>query len=88
MVAVMDKHQKLLIVEGEIMHKMGYAERAFEGKYASALLPPERHKIASGLYERMLRGERFTRDWELSGNYYIVHFAPLLDENNAIYAVW
>ena len=85
-VIVIDKEHKYIMVEGDLIERMGYDRRDYEGKHP-AELSPERYEASKYLYERVIAGERFSVERKAdTGETYIVHLVPLRNEDNEVYA--
>ena len=81
---VIDRHHRYVAIEGDIMDKMGFDRRDYEGKHP-AEISPERYEAARPLYERVLAGEMFSVERKSeTGEYYLVHFVPLKDEDGTV----
>ena len=81
LIIVIDKSHRYVIIEGDIMEKMGYDRRDYEGKHPLEIGPPERYEASKHLYERVLAGEKFSVDRKsTAGEDYMVHFVPLKNE--------
>ncbi len=83
-IIVIDKTHRYVTIEGDIMEKMGYDRKNYEGKHPSEI-SPERYEGSRHLYERVLAGEKFSieRKGE-TGEDYLVHFVPLVNEHGDI----
>lgn len=88
LILVFDEHNKILTLEGDIMDKMGYDSRDYEGKNLADVTPPERHAVFVPLYKRVFSGERFSieRKSDDTGDDFMMHFVPLKSDNGEIYA--
>jgi len=81
---VIDRHHRYVAIEGDIMGRMGFDRRNYEGKHA-AEISAERYEAAKPLYERVLAGEKFSVERKSeTGEYYLVHFVPLKDEDGIV----
>jgi PAS domain S-box-containing protein len=81
LIIVIDKDHRFISIEGDIMEKMGYDRRNYEGKHPTEIGPPERYEASRHLYERVMAGERFSVERKAAtGEDYIVHFVPLKNE--------
>ncbi len=87
-VIVVDKNHRFLLVEGDILEKLGYDRRSYEGKHPTEVSPPERYEASKDLYNRILAGEKFSleRKSEETGDDYMVHCVPLKDDSGEVYA--
>jgi PAS domain S-box-containing protein len=84
LVTVIDKDHRYVMIEGDIMEKMGYDRRDYEGKHP-ADISPEQYQTDRGLYERVLKGEAFSVERRApAGEYYLVHFVPLPGDRSEV----
>jgi len=84
LIIVIDKEHRYLTIEGDIMEKMGYDRKNYEGKHP-AEISPERYEASRHLYERVMAGEKFSIERKAeTGENYIVHFVPLLNDYGTI----
>ena len=87
LVIVIDKDHRYLIIEGDIMQKMGFDRKDYEGKHPTEVAPPERYEASRHLFERVMAGETFSVERKAeNGEDFLVHFVPLLDEEEEVYA--
>src|SRR5579863_4627121 len=81
-VVVIDREHRYIMVEGDLMEKMGYERRDYEGKHPTEIGQTELYNASKHLYDRMMAGEQFSLERKAeTGEYYIVHLVPLKDEN-------
>jgi PAS domain S-box-containing protein len=84
---VIDKDHRFVTIEGDIMEKMGYDRKDYEGKHPTEIGPPERYEASRPLYERVMAGERFSVERKaISGENYMVHFVPLKNDEEQVEA--
>jgi PAS domain S-box-containing protein len=84
LIIVIDKDHRYVIVEGDIMEKMGYDRRDYEGKHPKEI-SAERYEVSRHLYERVIAGEQFSVERKApTGEDYIVHFVPLKNEQGKV----
>jgi PAS domain S-box-containing protein len=85
LVVVIDKDHRYVMVEGDLMDKMGYIKADYEGKHPTEIGQTERYNASRHLYDRMMAGEKFSVERKaVTGEYYIVHFVPLKNEHNEV----
>lgn len=78
LIIVIDTNHRLLLVEGDLMTKMGFESKNYEGKHLTEIEPPERYEASKHLYERVLAGEKFSVDQKSEqGDDFTLHFVPL-----------
>jgi PAS domain S-box-containing protein len=86
-VIVIDKDHRYVLVEGDLMEKMGYDRRDYEGKHPTEIGQTERYNASKQLYDRMMAGEKFSVERKAAtGESYIVHFVPLANEHGEVEA--
>jgi len=84
LIIVIDKYHRYVTIEGDIMEKLGYDRTNYEGKHL-ADISRERYEASRPLYERVMTGERFSIEEKTeSGEYYMVHFVPLKNEQGDV----
>jgi PAS domain S-box-containing protein len=77
-VVVIDRSHRYLIVEGELMDRMGYARADYEGKHPTEIGQTERYLASKHLYDRVMAGEKFSIErTAATGEHFLVHFVPL-----------
>lgn len=87
LIIVIDKEHRFLTIEGDLMDKMGFDRKDYEGKYAPEVVPPERYEASKPLYDRVLNGERFSIERKSErGEDFMVHMVPLKTEDGDTYA--
>lgn len=84
LIIVIDKNHRFITIEGDLMVKLGYGDKNYAGLHPTDVAPKERYDLTKHYYDRLLSGETFSEEMELSvGGSYKVHFVPLknnLDE--------
>ncbi|HWZ15124.1 MAG TPA: PAS domain S-box protein [Mucilaginibacter sp.] len=86
-IIVIDKDSHVLALEGDIVEKMGFKGKDFEGKHLRDISPSERYNATKHLYERLLNGEKFSEERiSANGEIYMVHFVPLRNEKGDVEA--
>jgi len=84
-VIVIDKEHRYVTVEGDLMTKLGYNRRDYEGKHPTEIGQTERYLASKHLYDRMMAGEKFSIERKsATGENFIVHFVPLKNEHDDI----
>ncbi len=87
LIIVIDKDHKYLMVEGDLMEKMGYDRKEYEGKHPMEIGQTERYNASKHLYDRMMGGEKFSIErTATTGERYIVHLVPLKNEKGEVEA--
>lgn len=84
LIIVIDQDHRYVMIEGDIMKKMGYDRHDYEGKHPTQV-SPERYEVSRPLYERVLSGEKFSIERKTeTGEFYLVHFVPLKDDYGVV----
>lgn len=84
LIIVIDRDHRYVTIEGDIMEKMGYDRRNYEGKHPSEI-SPERYEASRPLYERVLSGEKFSIERRAeTGEFFLVHFVPLKNYDDIV----
>jgi len=87
LVIVIDPSHRYILVEGDLMDKMGYSRGDYAGKHPTEIGQTERYEESKHLYDRMMAGKQFSLERRGANNeYYIVHFVPLKNEQNEVEA--
>ena len=87
LIVVIDKDHRYVLVEGDLMDKMGYDRRDYEGKHPTEIGQTERYDASKHLYDRMMAGEKFSIERTTpTGENYMIHLVPLKDERGEVYA--
>ena len=86
-IVVVDRDHRYLVVEGDLMDKMGYDRKDYEGKHPTEIGQTERYLASKHLYDRMMAGEKFSVErTPPSGEHYLEHFVPFENEHGQVYA--
>lgn len=81
LIIVIDKNHRFITIEGDLMAKLGYGDRNYAGLHPTDVAPKERYDLTKHYYDRLLAGETFSEEMELSvGDIYKVHFVPLKND--------
>ncbi|MDB5130467.1 MAG: domain S-box-containing protein [Mucilaginibacter sp.] len=87
LIIVIDKNHRYITIEGDLMEKMGYNKKDYEGKHPLDISSPEQYEAAKHLYDRVLAGEKYSVERKsASGEDYMVHFVPLKDDKDEVEA--
>jgi PAS domain S-box-containing protein len=87
LVLVIDKEHRFIAVEGDLMTRLGFNSKIYEGKHPLEVSPPERYEASKPLYNRVLSGEQFSLERKSErGEDFMVHFVPLKNDENEVYA--
>lgn len=85
-ICLFDMDQRYILIEGDMLKKLGYSKEALLGSRMADVLPPERYKVMEPLIQRVLGGETFAVEDEREGYDTISRFVPLKDEYDKVYA--
>lgn len=87
LIIVIDKDHRYMMVEGNMMQRLGYDRRNYEGKHPLEVAPPDRYESSKQLYKKVLAGEKFSIERKAeTGEDYMVHFVPLKNDNEEVEA--
>jgi PAS domain S-box-containing protein len=86
LIIVIDKNHRYITIEGDLMEKMGYNRKDYEGKHLRDI-SPDRYEATKHLYDRVLAGEKYSVERKSeAGEDYMVHFVPIKNDNNEVEA--
>ncbi len=86
-ICLLDPEYRYLLIEGDMIEKLGYSKDRLLGNKAADVLPPD---IFTGIetdFNKVLNGVTITRETSTLGYDTISRFLPLKDENNIVYAI-
>lgn len=87
LIIVIDKDHRFIAVEGDLMTRLGFDSKNYEGKHPLEVSPPERYEASKPLYDRVLAGEQFSIERKSERNEdFMVHFVPLTNDEGEVYA--
>jgi PAS domain S-box-containing protein len=87
LIIVIDKDHRFITIEGDLMEKMGYDRKNYEGKHPREISSPARYEATKHLYDRVLAGEKYSVERKSeAGEDYMVHFIPLKNDNDEVEA--
>jgi PAS domain S-box-containing protein len=85
LIIVIDKEHRYVTIEGDIMERLGFDRKDYEGKHPTEVGPPERYEASRHLYDDMLAGHKFSLERKAeTGEDYMVHFVPLKNEEGEV----
>jgi PAS domain S-box-containing protein len=82
---LIDPEYRYLLIEGDILEKLGYKKEELLGQKAEFALSPESFSFGKTNYERVFRGETFSYERRIKDFDILTKFVPLKDENNLVY---
>jgi PAS domain S-box-containing protein len=86
-IMVIDKEHRYVMVEGDLMEKMGYERTDYEGKHPTEIGQTDRYNASKHLYDRMMAGEAFSIEHDTpTGEMYLIHLVPLKNEYGEVEA--
>lgn len=84
LIVVINREHRYIAVEGDLMDKLGYDRRDYEGKHPSEI-SAERYAASKHLFEKVMTGERFSVERKgAAGEDYIIHFVPMKNEADEV----
>ena len=86
-ICLLDTDYRYLLIEGEMLEKLGYSKAELLGNKAQDVLPTEVFAGVQEEFKRVLNGETLTRETNRNGYDIIARFVPLKDENNIVYTI-
>ena len=87
LIIVIGHDHRFLAIEGDLMSKMGYNSKDYQGKHPLEVTGAERYAASKPLYDRVLAGESFSVERKAAtGEDFMVHLVPLKNEQNKVYA--
>ncbi len=86
-ICLMDREYRYLLVEGDMLEKLGYSKEGLLGKKAEDILTAERFAAVKKDLNRAFDGETVTTESSRSGYDIISRFIPLKDENDHVYTI-
>ncbi|CAN5620406.1 hypothetical protein BH10BAC3_BH10BAC3_32030 [soil metagenome] len=86
-ICLFDTDLNYLLIEGDILEKLGYSKELLIGKSIKQVLKPENYEIVKKQFDQVKQGEIVTRESVSNGYDIISRFIPLKDENSKVYAI-
>lgn len=86
-ICLFDLEYRYLLIEGDMLEKLGYSKQDLLGNRASEVLKPEVFGGIRNDFDRGLAGEAVTRETHRSGYDLVTRVIPLKDEDNKVYAL-
>lgn len=81
-----DHDLRYKLVEGAELEGQGYDKVSMEGKKLNQVLPPSALKDLEPLYRNALIGKEHVMEREFNKKHYLIHFLPVRNEQDEIYA--
>jgi PAS domain S-box-containing protein len=85
-ICLFDRDYRYLLIEGDMLEKLGYSKDQLLGHKAKDVVPAARYAEALPYFERVFRGEAFNFDSQRGAYHVLSRYVPLFDEDNEVYA--
>jgi PAS domain S-box-containing protein len=82
---LLNPEYRYLLVEGDMLEKLGYSKEKLLGQKAGDVLPANRYHEAKTDFKRVFQGEVFTTERAAMGYDLLTRFVPLRNEDNEVY---
>ncbi|MBC7874703.1 MAG: PAS domain S-box protein [Ferruginibacter sp.] len=86
-ICLLDADYRYLLIEGDMLEKLGYSKDKLLGSKAEDVLPQEIFKGVEKQFKKVLKGEVVTSESSSHGYDIISRYIPLKDEDNIVYAI-
>jgi len=86
-ICVFDRDFRYLLVEGDMIRKLGYSQQLLAGKKAEDVLPSERFADVVQYLERAFNGETFSVETRRNSYDLLTRYTPLRDEHGTIHSI-
>lgn len=86
-ICLLDRDFRYLLIEGDMLGRLGYSKNKLLGNKAVDVLPEEVFAEIKAEFGKVLQGETITRESERNGVDTISKLIPLKDENNYVYSI-
>ncbi len=86
-IALLDNNLNYLLLEGDLIERLGYVKENVLGKNITEVLPPEHVLIVNKGYVNALSGKSTTEELIIEGYDLTTKLIPLKDEENNVYAI-
>ena len=86
-ICLLDTDYRYLLIEGDMLEKLGYSKEKLLGNKAGDVLPAEIFASVKNEFKTALQGETVTRESAREGYDIISRFIPLKDERGQVYAI-
>ncbi|HZE84804.1 MAG TPA: ATP-binding protein [Puia sp.] len=85
-ICLFDHDYRYLLIEGDMLEKLGYRKENLLDRKAVDVLPPGRFAEVKNDFERVFAGLSFTTETRMNGYDVVTRFVPLKDENGMVYS--
>lgn len=86
-ICLLDPDYRYILIEGDMLDKLGYSKTVLLGNKAQDVLSPETFAGVKDDFEKVLTGITVTRESNILGYDIISTLIPLKEENNVVYAI-
>jgi PAS domain S-box-containing protein len=84
-ICLFDREYRYLLIEGDILEKLGYKREDLLGQKAEFALTAESYRFGKPNFERVFRGETFSHERRILDCDILTRYVPLKDENDVVY---
>ena len=86
-ICLLDADYRYLLIEGDMLEKLGYSKEKLLGNKAAEVLPVDLFTTLEKEFKKVFTGEVVTIESSRPGYDIISRYIPLKDENNIVYAM-
>ncbi|HYF32945.1 MAG TPA: ATP-binding protein [Chitinophagaceae bacterium] len=86
-ICLFDHDYRYLLIEGDMLERLGYTKEELLGKRAADVLSPERFAEVEPDFKRAFQGESVIREVRMAGYDIYSKYIPLKDDNQSVYAI-
>jgi PAS domain S-box-containing protein len=86
-ICLLDKDYRYLLIEGDMIEKLGYSKDALLGGKAIDVLPPEIFEEIEPDFIKVFQGETVNKENHRNGYDILSRYIPLKDDTNNVYAM-
>ncbi len=86
-ICILDKDYRYLLIEGDMLEKLGYSKKQLLGNKAKDVLPAELFETVENDFKKVLNGNTIIRESNRAKYDVISKLVPLKDESNDVYAI-
>lgn len=86
LICLLDNDYRYILIEGDLLLKIGYSKDALLGYKMAEVLPEERYMQLLPDLQKVFRGETFIHDIKRGEYHLLTRYVPLKDEHNKVYA--
>jgi PAS domain S-box-containing protein len=87
MIGVIDKDYRYLLLEGDLISKIGYSKQLLINKIAKDVLPEDRYESMEPELSRAFNGETFSVEFKRGDFDLLTRYSPLYDEHHEIFSI-